>query len=197
MPYYERTSIDIDDQTMALHPIIDACDGSIAYRLLEHIGFPCIGKTILDVGAGTGQMCRLLRGFPGVVVEACDLDPQSEALFRQSPELKPMTFHRVDILSQSFSRPYDAAVARGVYHHIAKSDRHRFLKTLTDLAPIVIIADEGIREYSSEDERLRNCETWYGYVIGEARRRKIESLALIETEYLKHEQLGNADDGGD
>src|SRR5260370_42281749 len=119
MPYYEHTSIDIDDQTIALHPIIDACDGSIAYRLLEHIGFPCIGKTILDVGAGTGQMCRLLRGFPGVVVEACDLDPQSEALFRQSPELKPIPFNRVDILSRSFSRPYHPALAGGDDYHFA------------------------------------------------------------------------------
>ncbi|HZU31289.1 MAG TPA: class I SAM-dependent methyltransferase [Candidatus Angelobacter sp.] len=196
MHYYEHTSIEIDDQTIALHALIDACNGSIAYRLLEHLGFPCVGKRVLDLGAGTGQVSRFLSGFPGLIIEACDPDPKVALHFSSNPELNRIPFHSVNCFSLELGK-FDAVVARGVYHHIGKSDRPSFLKRLLDLAPIAIIADEGIQEYSSEGERLRNCEKWYRYVIAEAQRRKIEGLALIETEYLRHEQLGTADDGGD
>jgi 2-polyprenyl-3-methyl-5-hydroxy-6-metoxy-1,4-benzoquinol methylase len=72
MQYYKYVAIDADDQAMACHPIIDACNASIAYRLLQHLGIPCRGKTVLDIGAGTGQVARSLRGIPGLTVEAQD-----------------------------------------------------------------------------------------------------------------------------
>ena len=53
MHYYEYVAIDADDQTIACHPLIDPCDASILYRLLEHLGIPCDGKIALDIGAGT------------------------------------------------------------------------------------------------------------------------------------------------
>ena len=62
---------------------------------------------------------------------------------------------------------------------------------------LLIIADEGIREYADEKERVRNCETWYGYVIGEAKRRGITRLAEMESQFLEHERAATADDGLD
>jgi hypothetical protein len=53
---------------------------------------------------------------------------------------------------------------------------------------LLIIADEGIREYADEQERVLNCESWYGYVIDEARRRGIMRLAEIESQFLEHER---------
>jgi len=197
MHYYEYTIIDADDQTIASHPLIDACNGSIAYRLLEHLGMPCEGKTVLDVGAGTGQVSRLLKGFPGLIIEACDIDPEAKKYFLANPELNGVRLLRLDIVEEVISKNYDAAICRGVYHHIPKAKRPRFLKNLCDHARIVIIADEGIREYSNETERVRNCENWYGYVIGEAKRRGLDRLAEIESNFLAHERLATADDGGD
>ena len=50
-------------------------------------------------------------------------------------------------------------------------------------SPVFILADEGIKEYSSEDERLSNCKRWYGLVIEEAKRRGFQNLAKIESKF--------------
>lgn len=198
MSYFdEYVSIDADDQTIACHPIIDACNSSIVYRLLENLGIPCEGKTVMDVCAGTGQVSRLMQGIPGIIVEACDIDPQSKAFFHAHPELTEIPFTLMDVLVDNFPRRYDAMVCRGAYHHIPKSKRSAFLKSMCDHADVVIIADEGILEYESEAERVRNCEVWYGYVIGEAKRRGLPRLAEMETSFLEHERLATADDAGD
>jgi SAM-dependent methyltransferase len=197
MQYYEYIPIDADDQTIACHPIIDACNASIAYRLLEHLGIPCQDKIVLDLGAGTGQVSRFLRGLPGVFIEALDEDPRAEEYFRTHPELQYVPFHRLNFLEQALPRRYDAIICRGVYHHIPKRKRPEFIKTVCNHAEIFIIADEGIREYSNEAERIRNCESWYGYVVNEARRRGLHRLAEIESEFLEHERMGTADDGLD
>lgn len=67
MSYYEEKEISIYDydETIVSHPLIDTCNMSIVYRLLEHLGIPCEGKRVLDVGTGTGQVSRLLKGIPG------------------------------------------------------------------------------------------------------------------------------------
>jgi SAM-dependent methyltransferase len=199
LSYHQYANLDANEQDQAIvcHTLIDACNGSIAYRLVEHLGTPCSGKIVLDAGAGTGQVTRFLKGFPGLSVEACDIDPESEAFFRAHPELKDVTFINMDILADKFPKRYDAIVCRGVYHHIPKSTRPAFLKALCDHAGIVIIADEGTREYSTNEERLRNCDSWYRYVIGEAKRRGISRLAKIEATFWEHEKLNTADDGGD
>lgn len=197
MYYYEYVAIDADDQTIALHPLIDACNASIAYRLLEHLGMPCAGKTALDICAGTGQMSRFLLGIPGLKVEACDVDPQAQAYFQNHPELKDVPFFLMDVLATELPRRYDAIVCRGAYHHFPKAQRSQFLKMMCDHTKLLIIADEGIREYSTEKERVRNCETWYGYVIGEAKRRGITRLAEMESRFLEHERAATADDGLD
>lgn len=197
--YHDYAEIDPEDQDQAIacHSFIDACNGSIAYRLMEHLGTPCAGKVVLDAGAGTGQVTRFLQGFPGLKVEACDIDPLSARFFRNHPELKHVPFNLMDILHDELPRRYHAIACRGVYHHIAKAKRPAFLKALCDHADIVIIADEGIQEYASNHERLFNCDRWYRYVIGEARRRGLDRLAEIETRFLEHEKLNTADDGGD
>lgn len=199
LTYHEYANIEANeqDQLIARHILIDACNGSIAYRLLEHLGTPCDGKLVLDAGAGTGQVTRLLRGFPGLLVEACDLDPESEKFFHAHPELKDVPFALVDLLVDELPKRYDAIVCRGVYHHIPKSKRPAFLKALWDHADVVVLADEGILEYKDSDERLRNCDSWYRYVTGEAKRRGITQLANIETSFWAHERLNTADDGGD
>lgn len=197
MHYYEYVAIDADDQTIATHPLIDACDASIAYRLLEHLGIPCAGKTVLDVCTGTGQVSRFLLGIPGLKVEACDLDPQAEAYFRAHPEVKDVPFVRMDVLETELKKHYDAIICRGAYHHFPKSKRPQFLKMMAAHTKLLIVADEGIREYADEAERVRNCDAWYGYVIGEAKRRGITRLAEMESQFLEHERAATADDGLD
>jgi hypothetical protein len=75
--------------------------------------------------------------------------------------------------------------------------RPAFLKNMCDHAGVVIIADEGIREYASLEERQANCDGWYGYVIAEANRLGLRHLSSSETGYWQHERKNTADDGGD
>jgi SAM-dependent methyltransferase len=197
LEFHEYTSLKDYDQTIADHIYMDACNGSIIYRLMQGIGFSCNRKTVLDLGTGTGQVARLLGGIPGLVVEACDVDPEAEAYFKADFELTNVPFHRCDFLTHELPKSYDAIVGRGIYHHLPKKLRPPFLRAMADKSSVFILADEGIQEYSSEDERLANCARWYGLVIREAKRRGFYSLAKIESEFFNHERLRTADDGGD
>lgn len=197
MHYYDHVRIDVDDRNIPCHPMIDQCNGVIIYRLLEHLGIPCAGKSVLDVGTGTGQVVRLLRAIPGLQVEACDIDPHAAANFKRHPELRDCAFHRLDFLIDDLPRRYSAIVCRGVYHHVAKAKRPEFIRRMGRTSDVVLIADEGILEYHTEAERRTNCTSWYGFVIGEAKRRGLDQLAEIEGQFLAHERLNTADDAMD
>jgi len=197
--YYKTNEIDLYeyDETIASHPFIDACNASILYTLLQHLGTSCSGKRVLDAGSGTGQVSRLLQGIPGLNVEACDCDKSYESFFRSHPELSDIRFIHHDLLNGPMSMKFDAVVCRGVYHHIPKLQRHIFLKNLSDMSNCVIVADEALLEYADNDQRLLHCDKWYSYVIQEARRRKVYNLVKMESIFWTNEYLNSADDGGD
>ena len=54
--YSEYVDLFKYDEGISCHPYIDACNGSIIYRLLESIGFDGQKKRVLDAGAGSGQI---------------------------------------------------------------------------------------------------------------------------------------------
>lgn len=169
----------------------------IAYRLLEYFRLDCLGKTALDVGCGTGLITRFLRGLPGLRVIACDTDPKAQMFFKTHPELTDVPYVNIDILNDQLPGHYDAIISSGVYHHIPKSQRPAFLRHMWEHSDIFIIADEGIQEYANEMQRRRNCERWYGFVIHEATRMGLATLAQMESSFWKHEMLNTADDGLD
>ena len=197
MHYSEYVDLFKYDEGISCHPYIDACNSSIIFRLLEAVGLDGSPKKVLDAGAGSGQVVRLLQGIPFLKVDACDIDTEAKKFFKDNPETAEIPYYDWDIVNDKFDKYYDAIIIRGVYHHIAKKDRAKMLANLCNHAKVVINADEGILEYSSQTERLQHCDVWYGYVIGEAKRRKLSGLAEMETEYLGHEKLNTADDGGD
>jgi len=197
MHYSEYVDLFKYDEGISCHPYIDACNASIIYRLLEAIGLDGNPKKVLDAGAGSGQVVRLLQGIPFLQIDACDIDTEAKRFFKDNPETANVPYYDWDIVNDTFDKYYDAIIIRGVYHHISKSDRAKMLENLCRQAKIVINADEGILEYDTPEQRLQHCDVWYGYVIGEAKRRKLSGLAEMEIEYLGHEKLNTADDGGD
>lgn len=184
------------DFSIASHVLIDACNASIIYRLVENLDFSK-ELWVLDAGCGTGQVARLLSGIKGINVEACDIDPAVEEYFKANPETKNIPYYHCDIINKELPRKYDAIILRGVYHHIAKGKRPKLLKTLCEQTDLLICADEGILEYKNEKQRLEHCDVWYKFVIDEAKRRKLYALAIMESDYVLHEKLNTADDGGD
>jgi SAM-dependent methyltransferase len=186
-----------DDHAILCHPYMLMSNGTLVYRLLEYLRIPCDGKTVLDLGAGTGQATRLLKAIPGLRVEACDIDPSSERFFREHAELRDVPFFQLDFLTQDIPKHYDAIICRGVYHHVPKRLRSTFLRQIYDHSSVAIIVDEGILEYSTIQEREAHCDSWYGHIVREAERQRLHYLARAETEFWKHERLNSADDGGD
>jgi SAM-dependent methyltransferase len=164
---------------------------------LQNVGWDGSPKRVLDAGAGSGQVVRLLKGIPFLEIEACDIDAEAQKFFKDNPETADVPYYEWNIVDDKFNKYYDAIIIRGVYHHIPRVERVRMLSNLCSQASILINADEGILEYETPQERIEHCEKWYGYVIRESKRRKLTELAEMETENLKHEKLDTADDGGD
>lgn len=63
MDHYDYVNIIDYDQTIACQPFVDQRNASIIYGLLENLGIPPEGKTVLDLGTGTGQVVMLLKGL--------------------------------------------------------------------------------------------------------------------------------------
>ena len=117
--------------------------------------------------------------------------------FKSHPEHQDIVYQRIDVVAGELKERYDGIVCSGVYHHIPKSQRPKFIKELCEHANVVIIADESIQEYSTAEERRSNCLKWYGFVIEEAKRRGLDGLARMESEFLEHDLLGVSEDSLD
>ncbi|MEO9850183.1 MAG: class I SAM-dependent methyltransferase [Reichenbachiella sp.] len=191
------TSLFEYDFSIASHALIDACNASIISNLVKNLDFNKKELVILDAGCGTGQVTRMLNGIKGVTAEACDIDPEAKKYFQSNPETKNIKYYNLDFINDELPRFYDAIITRGVYHHVPKEQRPKLLANVMKFTSLFINADEGILEYSSESERLSNCNVWYSFVINEAKRRHLYALATMESDYLRHEKLNTADDGGD
>ncbi len=198
--YSDEVPMDVYDRNIVAHPWVDSCNAAIVWQLSKLR--PSRGESlrVLDVGTGTGQVVRLLRDLPGVRVEAQDIDPAVSQWFSAHPELRGIPLHVCalgELFASSDGHPFDVTVSRGVYHHIPKSDRVRFVRETLSLAPVHILADEMVAEFATPDVRLENCNSWYGHVIAEARRRGLPELAGMENAFLLHERDSSADDGLD
>ncbi|MCB9034589.1 MAG: class I SAM-dependent methyltransferase [Chitinophagales bacterium] len=158
MHYSEYVNLFKYDEGISCHPYIDACNSSIIFRLLENIGIDYKPKKVLDAGAGSGQVSRLLQGIPNLEIDACDIDPEAKKFFKDNPETANIPYYDWDIINDTFDKHYDAIIIRGVYHHIPKSQRSKLLANLCRQAKVVINADEGILEYKNEEERLEHCK---------------------------------------
>ena len=191
------TSLFEYDFSIASHVLIDQCNASIIHNLVANLDWSKKEIYVLDAGCGTGQVARMLLGIKGINVEACDIDPAIEEYFKSNPETKDVKYYHLDMINEKLPRQYDAIIVRGVYHHISKLERPILLEKLFKNTDLLINADEGILEYETEKERLKNCAKWYSFVIKEARRRHLYALAVMENDYFMHEKLNTADDGGD
>ncbi len=83
------------------------------------------GKTILDVGCGTGEIACSLATH-AKKVDAIDVSQQSIILAqKRSTEmgLKDVSFHRADLFSFYPKQKYDIVTSFGVFHHTAQPEK--------------------------------------------------------------------------
>jgi SAM-dependent methyltransferase len=188
--YFLRVNIYDYDETIVAHPLMDQIKSAICERIVVSNSADSRPLRVLDLGCGSGQLARAMAGLSNVQVELCDPDPTSEKFCKEHPELEKMKFHSLDILSEPDVElleegKFDIVASLGVLHHIPPGLRDKFIKNCKRLAPIVIIADEGLAEYSNEEQRISFVTSWYDFVIDEAVRRGISKLANFERRFKK------------
>lgn len=185
--YYDQINIYEYDETIVTHAYMDQIKASIISELilLDSIGQKTI--SILDGGTGSGQLARCIIGAGFSRLELADIDWHAKDFCLNNPELSGLPFHHVDLCTRDLEmkkKQFDVICLLGVYHHIAPECRVSMLRNLSKITHYIVIGDEGIQEYSCEDERVRNARIWYGFVIGDARRRGLNKLAEFEEQFL-------------
>jgi hypothetical protein len=193
--YYDDVDIYEYDKTITSHPLMDQLKSGVVAAVLAVRGMQ--PSRLIDVGTGSGQMTRVLIGFPFFSVLALDKDPHAERFFADHPELQEVEFICSDVFDFRPDVVLDAVICVGFFHHIPKARRPEFISMLLRIAPLLIIGDEFLAPYASPGERTANCGRWYDWVITESRRRGLEALARLETTFKEHDLLANGADEGD
>ena len=187
--YFDEYDLNKYDEAIRNHPYIDGCNG----LLVDHVRSLSGGQRVLDVGAGTGRVVKLLQRLPSLTICALDVDRRCRDYFMHDPELKEIRFYLQDLVQDALPAEFDVAVLRGVFHHIPQSDRLGAARPLLAAPKHVVIADEALAPYESESERRKHCERWYGHVIAESRRRGLDVLADLESDFCAHELAVHGD----
>lgn len=175
-------------------PQSDQCILNIIKKYREHVWTK--QKTeplhIIDVGCGPGRLSHSI-GKMGPEYFTYGLDI-SESFIQFAKDSKPFGnqghFLCEDFAnppSNSFVPPAEIVLMQGVMHHIHGEDRVVFFKRCFDLLQpdgILIISDEFIKDYESDDERIMNVAKFYLHIIDEARKGGFDELAREEAKNL-------------
>lgn len=172
----------------------DQCMENIAekYRKNDKLSTLC---KILDLGCGPGRLTyRFLEKNTHVV--GIDISESFISYARQNhpagkQDLGSLEFRLSDFTSDGtlFNEDgtYNIIVMQGVMHHIHGEDRTQFFKRSFDLLKpdgIMIIGDEFIKDYETEDERILNVAKFHLHIIDEANKGGFYRLAEEEAKNL-------------
>ncbi len=147
---------------------------------------------IIDAGCGPGRLSHNIGKLgPEYFTYGLDI---SESFIQFAKDSKPFGnqgyFTCEDFANppvNSFIPPAEIILMQGVMHHVHGEDRAKFLKRSFDLLKpdgILIIGDEFIKEYESNDERILNVAKFYLHIIDEARKGGFDELAREEAKNL-------------
>src|SRR4051794_1247695 len=81
--YFSEVDIYAYDRTVVAHPLMDQLRGGVLAALVAIGGDR--PTRVVDVGAGSGQMTRMLLALPWVEVIAIDSDAQAAQFFADHP----------------------------------------------------------------------------------------------------------------
>jgi len=180
-------------------PQADQCIKNIVQKFCANKPFPS-KECILDVGCGPGRITTDL-GFPNCYRIGLDISQDfinyawTNFMNRNKGadpfvSFQQMNFtEKVDIMltNGKIIKDFDVILMQRVMHHIHGEDRAKFLQKSFDLLKqdgILVIGDEFIKEYDSEDERILNAAKSYLHIIHEARKGGFNELAEEEAKNL-------------
>jgi SAM-dependent methyltransferase len=147
---------------------------------------------IIDVGCGPGRLTHKIGKLgPEYFTYGLDI---SESFIKFAKDNKPFG-NQGHFLCEDFTNPPsnsflptgEIILMQGVLHHVHGEDRAKFLQRSFDLLKpggILIIGDEFVKDYESEEERILNVAKFYLHIIDEARKGGLDELAKEEAKNL-------------
>lgn len=181
------------------HPYIPQSDQCIRNLIKEYCQKNnSIYPKILDLGCGPGRLTFSITENNCHVI-GLDISESfinfAKAQYRASSDknilvgasFEQMDFTKDEYRNKSYFKDFDIILMQGVMHHIHDEDRAKFLKRCFDLLKpdgILIIGDEFIADYESNDERILNVAKFYLHIIDEARKGGFYELAEEEAKNL-------------
>ncbi len=180
-------------------PQADQCIKNIVQKFCTNKPFPS-REYILDVGCGPGRITSDL-GLPhchriGLDISQDFINYAWTSFLNRNKGTDPcvsfqqMNFaEEADIMlaSGKIIKDFDIILMQGVMHHVHGDDRAKFLQRSFELLKpdgILIIGDEFIKDYETEDERILNVAKFYLHIIDEARKGGFIELAEEEAKNL-------------
>src|SRR3989344_5553956 len=191
--YAEVISATDYTEGLSEHPDIPQSDTGIVRTIGEKAkGFQGANFRILDLGCGPGRITKQIAeaieliGRGRFTVEIIGLDISQGFIEYAQKHLahEAITYVLADFLTHNFTSQFDVIVMQGMAHHVPTESREAwFKKCRAQLAAdgLVIIGDEFVPNYETEEERLENVAGLYAYVIANAVQSKHKALADIES----------------
>lgn len=151
---------------------------------------------ILDLGCGPGRLtfsiaennCHVI----GLDISESFISHANEIYWKNeirkgTVEFQQRNFAGYGLKGDDNHKTLDIVFMQGVMHHIHGEDRSKFLNRIHEyLKPdgILIIGDEFIADYESDDERILNVAKFYLHIVDEARKGGFNELAEEEAKNL-------------
>ena len=191
------------------HPYIPQSDQCIRNLIKEY----CqknnnICPKILDLGCGPGRLafsitennCHVI----GLDISENFIDYANERYWNSeirkgTIEFQQRNFAEYGLKSNDNHQTLDIIFMQGVMHHIHGEDRSMFLHRIFEyLKPsgILIIGDEFIKDYESEEERILNVAKFYLHIIDEARKGGFNELSEEEAKNLIDDYFSGTEHAG-
>ncbi len=180
-------------QGLAEHVDIPQSDAGII-RIIEEKGKENSKDKfrVLDLGCGPGRLTRkigeALENIPNAEVVGLDISSGFIKFANEHETHKKVLYLETDFLKENFSaQKFNIILMQGLVHHVPKTERKAWLMKCKELITengILVIGDEFIPDYSSEEDRVINVVGLYAYVIANALRSNHQSLADIEAKNM-------------
>lgn len=198
--------IDGSEYTLGLaeHVDIPQSDAGIAQTIRTYIKYNKIeSPKILDLGCGPGRITKLvansIRDFD-YSVTGLDISEGFIAIANKNNTDEKITFINQDFIESDLDESsFDVIFLQGFYHHIDPQERPVFLEKTKQLLKdggLIILGDEYIPDYNTEEERVVNVAGLYAYVIASALRSNSPELAKIEAMNVVDDVCAGTDGAG-
>lgn len=181
-------------QGLAEHPDIPQSDTGIIRIISEKLQRILDREfRVLDLGCGPGRITKSIsENLHSIAVAnnvnlsiiGLDVSEGFISFARNYKNGENISYILADFLNYDFKEKFDVILMQGLFHHVSISDRRQWTEKCRDILNnngVIIIGDEFIPEYYSENERVLNAAGLYAYVVSYALQNNNKSLAEIES----------------